>query len=50
MKQYLAKLTVGGFYTETKLISRTKVSFIHYQTLSKEDTTWKIDVSKFSNK
>ena len=32
-------------YTGTTSIPYTKVTSIHYQTLSKKDTTWKIDVN-----
>ena len=35
-------------YTETTSIPYTKVTSIHYQTLSKKDTTWKIDVNNLS--
>ena len=35
-------------YTGTTLIPYTKVTSIHYQTLSKKDTTWKIDVNNLS--
>ena len=35
-------------YTGTTSIPYTKVTSIHYQTLSKKDTTWKIDVSNLS--
>ena len=35
-------------YTGTTSIPYTKVTSIHYQTLSKKDTTWKIDVNDLS--
>ena len=35
--------TIGEIYTGT-----TSVTSIHYQTLSKKDTTWKIDVNNLS--
>ena len=35
-------------YTGTTSISDTKVTSIHYQKLSKKDTTWKIDVNNLS--
>ena len=35
-------------YTRLTLIPYTKVTSIHYQTLSKKDTTWKIDVNNLS--
>ena len=37
-------ITISEMYTGTS-ISYTKVTLIHYQTLSKKDTTWKIDVN-----
>ena len=40
--------TIGGMYTGTTSIPYTKVTSIHYQTLSKKDTTWKIDVNNLS--
>ena len=40
--------TIGEMYTGTTSIPYVKVSSIHYQTLSKKDTTWKIDVNKLS--
>ena len=40
--------TIGEMYTATISIPHTNVTLIHYQTLSKKDTTWKIDVSKLS--
>ena len=36
---------ISELYAETKLIRYTKVTSDHYQTLSKKDTTWKIDVT-----
>ena len=38
-------IAIGEMYTGTTLISYTKVTLIHYQTLSKKDTKWKIDVN-----
>ena len=35
-------------YTGTTSIAYTKVTTIRYQTLSKKDTTWKIDVNNLS--
>ena len=35
-------------YTRTTSIPYTKVTSIHYQTLSKKDTTWKIDMNNLS--
>ena len=35
-------------YTGTMSIPYTKVTSIHYKTLSKKDTTWKIDVNNLS--
>ena len=40
--------TIGEMYTGTTSIPYTKVTSIHYQTLSKKDTTWKIDVNNLS--
>ena len=37
--------TIGEMYTRTISIPHTKVTSILYQTLSKKDTTWKIDVN-----
>ena len=37
--------TVGEIYTGTTSILYTKVTSINYNTLSKKDTTWKIDVN-----
>ena len=39
---------IGDLYTEKKLIYYTMGTSIHYQTLSKKDTTWKIDVNNLS--
>ena len=39
---------IGEMYTEKTLSHYTKVTSIHYQTLSKKDTTWKIDVNNLS--
>ena len=35
-------------YNGTTSVSYTKVGFIHYQTLSKKATIWKIDVNNLS--
>ena len=40
--------TIGQMYTGTKSLPYTKVTSIHYQVLSKKDTTWKIDVNNLS--
>ena len=40
--------TIGEMYNGTTLIPYTKVGLIHYQTLSKKDTIWKIDVNNLS--
>ena len=40
--------SLGEMYTGTTSIPYTKVTSIHYQTLSKKDTTWKIDVNNLS--
>ena len=40
--------TIGEMYNGTISIPYTKVTSIHYQTLSKKDTTWKIDVNNLS--
>ena len=40
--------TIGEMYTGTTSIPYTKATLIHYQTLSKKDTTWKIDVNNLS--
>ena len=37
----------GEMYTGTTSIPYTKTTLIHYQTFSKKDTTWKIDVNNF---
>ena len=42
--------TIGEMYTGTTSIPYTKVTLIHYQTLSKKDTTWKIDVNNLSSR
>ena len=39
---------IGEMYTRAISIPYTKVTLIHYQTLSKRDTTWKIDVNNLS--
>ena len=40
--------TLDEMYTGTTSIPYTKVRSIHYQTLSKKDTIWKIDVNNLS--
>ena len=40
--------TIGEMYTRRALIPYTKVTLIQYQTLSKKDTNWKIDLNKLS--
>ena len=40
--------STGEMYTGTMLIPYTKVTSIHYLTLSKKDTVWKIDVINLS--
>ena len=40
--------SIGEMYTATTTIPYTKVTSIHYQTLSKKYTTWKIDVNNLS--
>ena len=40
--------SIGEMYTGTTSIPYNKVTSIHYQTLSKKDTTWKIDVNNLS--
>ena len=40
--------TIGQMYAGTTSIPYTKVTSIHYQTLSKKDTTCKIDVKNLS--
>ena len=39
---------ISEMYTGTASIPYTKVTSIHYQTLSKKGTTWKIDVNNLS--
>ena len=40
--------SISEMYTGRTSIPYTKVTSIHYQTLSKKDTTWKIDVNNLS--
>ena len=40
--------TIGEMYTGTTSIPYTNVTLIHYQTLPRKDTTWKIDVNNLS--
>ena len=40
--------SIGEMYPGTMLIRYTKVISIHYQTLSKKNTTWKIDMNNLS--
>ena len=40
--------SIGEMYTGTTSIPYTKVTSIHYQTLSKKDTTWKNDENNLS--
>ena len=40
--------SIGQMHTGTTSIPYTKVTSINYQTLSKKDTTWKIDVNNLS--
>ena len=40
--------TIGEMYAGTTSIPYNKVTSIHYQTLSKKDTPWKIDVNNLS--
>ena len=40
--------TISEIYTGATSIPYTKVTSIHYQTLSKRVTNWKIDVNKLS--
>ena len=40
--------TIGEMYTGTTSTPYTKVTSVHYRTLSKNDTTWKIDVNNLS--
>ena len=41
-------MKIGEMYTGTTSIPYTKVTSTHYQTMSKKDTTWKIDVNNLS--
>ena len=41
-------ITIGEMYNGTTSIPYTEVTSIHYQTLSKKDTPWKIDVNNLS--
>ena len=41
-------MTIGEMYAGTTSIPYTKVTSIHYQTLSMKDTTWKIEVNNLS--
>ena len=40
--------TIGEMYNNGMSIPYTKVELIHYHTLSKKDTIWKIDVNNLS--
>ena len=40
--------TIGEMYNGGMSIPYTKVEFIHYHTLSKKDTIWRIDVNNLS--
>ena len=40
--------TIGQMYAGTASILYTKVELVHYHTLSKKDTIWKIDVNNLS--
>ena len=40
--------TIEQMYIETTSIPYTKAKLIHYQTLSKKDTIWKVDVNNLS--
>ena len=40
--------SIVEIYTGTTSIPYTKVTSIHYQTFSKKDTTWKIDINNLS--
>ena len=40
--------SIGEMYTGTTLIPYTKVTSIHYQALTKKDTTWKISINNLS--
>ena len=42
------RTSIGEMYTGAKSILYTKVTSIHYQTLSKKDATWKVDVNNLS--
>ena len=42
------KTSIGEMYAGPTSIPYTKVTSIHYQTLSKNDTTWKIEVNNLS--
>ena len=42
--------SIGEMDTRTTSTTYTKVTSIHYQTLSKNDTTWKIGVSNLSDR
>ena len=39
---------IGEMYTEKTSIYYTKITSVHYQTLYKNDTTWKIDINNLS--
>ena len=39
---------IGELYAGSTSVSHTKVTWIHYETLSKKDTTWKIGVNNLS--
>ena len=41
---------IGEMYTGTTSIPYTKITLIHYQTLSKKDTTWKTDINNLSSR
>ena len=41
-------LGIGEMYNGTMSIPYTKVTSIHYESLSKKDTVWKIDVNNLS--
>ena len=40
-------IAIGKMYVKTSLY-HTKITSVHYQILSKKDTTWKIDVNNLS--
>ena len=40
--------SIGEMYTGTTSIPYTKVTSIHYQTLSRKDSTWKVNVNNLS--